>query len=374
MRKLKFCCVLLCNILLLALVSCVDGMEEQMAASTQTANPTVVDLKTARIELEKLLKDIDNSSATRQNDNSVRAISESYSVVLPANRTRSDIGGVTMHVFNFADNKGFALMSGDTRLPSSFALANNGSFNSIDDFDNPGMKLFINRLEGYCANEGGGNGEGGGGGKGHDDDNEHPDVNADGTPTQPTYYYGPWENTVYHDNGYCPVKWGQKYPYNQLCPTIGNVNAVTGCVATATAQLMATYRFPASHNGYAFDWEQMTASPNAYGCTSSAQSQIAWLMSELGKGENLNMDYGVRESGAYSDSIPGTLRRFRFSNGGMVKEYSNHEVDEELKSGNCVLVSGACYKDTVIVGGRQFRDIEKDTNGFAMAFWNAEEL
>jgi len=46
--------------------------------------------------------------------------------------------------------------------------------------------------------------------------------------------------------------WGQGEPYNILCPEIEGQRCVTGCVATALAQVMCTLRWPAQ-----YDWDDM---------------------------------------------------------------------------------------------------------------------
>lgn len=87
----------------------------------------------------------------------------------------------------------------------------------------------------------------------------------------------------------------------------------TGCVATAVAQLMSTYKYPYSHNGYSYDWYDMTANAKGNICSESTQSQIARLMTELGTKDNLDMSYNTNkngESGAKSENIPRTLKKF----------------------------------------------------------------
>lgn len=43
--------------------------------------------------------------------------------------------------------------------------------------------------------------------------------------------------------------WGQDYPYNNLCPTIRDTHCVTGCVATAMAQIVKYWEYPTSGTG-----------------------------------------------------------------------------------------------------------------------------
>lgn len=45
------------------------------------------------------------------------------------------------------------------------------------------------------------------------------------------------------------TQWNQFYPYNYYCPEINGKRAVTGCVATATAQIMNYYEWPKAGHG-----------------------------------------------------------------------------------------------------------------------------
>ena len=50
------------------------------------------------------------------------------------------------------------------------------------------------------------------------------------------------------------IKWDQSSPYNDLCPSISGTKTLTGCVATAMAQIMKYYNWPvkgtSSHQYY----------------------------------------------------------------------------------------------------------------------------
>jgi hypothetical protein len=61
------------------------------------------------------------------------------------------------------------------------------------------------------------------------------------------------------------IAFGQDAPYYNLCPLIGGERAVTGCVATAMAEVMAYYRYP----------EQMTGDPISY-TVDSTDVSVSW--------------------------------------------------------------------------------------------------
>lgn len=123
---------------------------------------------------------------------------------------------------------------------------------------------------------------------------------------------------------------------------------MTGCVATACAQLMSIYNFPSQYNGYTFNWNDMTATPSATNCSVQATGQIARLMQQLGLSTNLNMDYGIEESGADPKNIPRTLKNFGYTNGGTLVDYKTDEIVSELIAGYPVLVGGKLEKHQVL--------------------------
>ena len=112
------------------------------------------------------------------------------------------------------------------------------------------------------------------------------------------------------------IEYDQGEPYNRMCPKYGNERAVTGCVATAMAQIMRYHTFPkrgagevtyTDSNGakvinlanYEFDWEQIL-NTYKYGKYTDAQGDaIAKVM--LACGASLNMNYGVDGSGTFTE-------------------------------------------------------------------------
>ena len=106
------------------------------------------------------------------------------------------------------------------------------------------------------------------------------------------------------------TKWDQVPNYNYLCPGTGSGKAVTGCVATAMAQIMKYWNWPAVGAGYhtyshatygavsanfgntAYNWAGM---PNSI---STNNVNIGTLMFHAGVA--VDMNYSPLESGAYT--------------------------------------------------------------------------
>lgn len=124
------------------------------------------------------------------------------------------------------------------------------------------------------------------------------------------------------------TRWGQSPLYNQLCPKNGmGQQAVTGCVATAMAQIMKYWSYPtvgqggiavdedtdgtdgisgvfsANISGTVYNWNNM---PDVIDANNWAS--IAQLMRDAGI--SVGMDYGIVESGAPSAEVPGAMQRF----------------------------------------------------------------
>ena len=131
------------------------------------------------------------------------------------------------------------------------------------------------------------------------------------------------------------TQWNQGSPYNLLCPS----NSVTGCVATAMAQVMKYWNYPANgigthtytpstHPEYReltvdfgsiyYNWTNMT---NTYSSSSTnAQKQaVATLMYSCGV--SVNMDYTPNSSGTSSQYVASAL-----------KAYFNYSSDVQFQS------------------------------------------
>lgn len=157
--------------------------------------------------------------------------------------------------------------------------------------------------------------------------------------------------------------WNQSEPFNNMCPANGNRRCVTGCVATAMAQIVNYHKLPAgdgtgsasvTYNGttytfdYAnesFDWDNMLDSYNG-SYTSEQANAVAKLMYACGVG--VDMSYGTGASAAATSDVVGALvNHFGFDKGARVFTRSyytlsdwNDLVYNQLKDYGPVQVSG----------------------------------
>lgn len=158
--------------------------------------------------------------------------------------------------------------------------------------------------------------------------------------------------------------WGQTEPYYNECPIYKGERCVTGCVATAMAQVMYYWRFPQrapSLSGYQtrthrfnvpslpsrrMEWDLMlnnyVATPYNY-----AQSDaVAALMRYCG--QSVRMDYSPDGSGAYVNQQLSGMKAFGYNPGAKELAKGNYTYEEwdallqeELLAGHPVLYSGS---------------------------------
>lgn len=132
------------------------------------------------------------------------------------------------------------------------------------------------------------------------------------------------------------TKYNQGEPYNNQCPVINYTNgsewgrAVTGCVATAMAQMMRYWKYPATGQGshsyickpnggqsftesmdfstVTFDWDNMLPVYTYGNYTDTQADAVARLMHACGV--SVDMGYTPNESGANSQAVPVALERY----------------------------------------------------------------
>ena len=121
------------------------------------------------------------------------------------------------------------------------------------------------------------------------------------------------------------IEFDQDTPYNNHCPVLNNGRAVTGCVATAMAQIMTYWKYPSVGVGsttytsstgaqtfnfpdHPFEWKNIldTYTPGNY--TAVQANAIAELM--LACGASVNMNYSSDGSGADSRNVAPALSNF----------------------------------------------------------------
>lgn len=132
------------------------------------------------------------------------------------------------------------------------------------------------------------------------------------------------------------TKYNQGEPYNNQCPVIKYTDgttwgrAVTGCVATAMAQMMCYWKYPATGQGshsyickpnggqsftesmdfstVTFDWDNMLPAYTSGNYTDTQADAVAELMHACGV--SVDMTYSPRASGAVTNNVADALKTY----------------------------------------------------------------
>ena len=122
--------------------------------------------------------------------------------------------------------------------------------------------------------------------------------------------------------------WNQRSPFYNHCPTSGTQHCLTGCIATAMAQVMYYWKYPAEAPamesytsevngvtvgalpGCTFDWDNML---DVYTTSATAQQKDAVAMLMRYCGQACHMGYGASASGAYSEDELAGMKLFGYN-------------------------------------------------------------
>lgn len=186
------------------------------------------------------------------------------------------------------------------------------------------------------------------------------------------------------------VVWGQTEPYNNLCPMYdGQRRTVTGCVATAMAQLMMYYQYPqmlksdipayqtdsyqldmpSVSAGERYDWDNMLPQYSGSAYTAAQANAVAKLMYHCGL--SVKADYGPETSAwcppnvlvkywGYDPDVIKQLNREDFS----LREWTAI-LDAELRASRPVYYSGVSFTS----GGHAFLCDGADGDGLYHINW-----
>ena len=185
------------------------------------------------------------------------------------------------------------------------------------------------------------------------------------------------------------IKWNQGTPYNNMCPLYKGTNrSVTGCVATAMAQVMMYYQYPKElkatikaytaksygiqipeiSSGATYDWDNMLPDYSKSDYSSAQADAVAKLMYHCGAA--VKMNYGP-SSGAnvtpiilatyfgYDADLMQDLTRTVFT----LQQWMTL-IDNELKAKRPILYSGQASD-----GGHEFVCDGSDGNGLYHINW-----
>ncbi len=186
------------------------------------------------------------------------------------------------------------------------------------------------------------------------------------------------------------TKWNQGAPYCWLCPDDGTYYCVTGCVATAMAQVMKYHEWPAkgvgTHSYYweggqqtlsfdygntTFDWKNMLYEYVENEYSTDQAKAVATLMRAAGIA--VDMDYSPEGSGASSYDVTRALvENFNYDKALYIAERDYYTAEEwdaliygEIAAGRPVIYSGVTNNEA----GHEFVVDGYSADGFYHLNW-----
>ena len=325
------------------------------------------------------------SKALSKNKGTVPNLQEAYT-------SKDDMGNNCFYVYNLANGNGYVIVAADDISKPILGYADAGSFN-IDNAPEQ-MKVWLNiyrkQIAAAISSKAAAT----------------PQIKASWQAVMNPSSKNKIQSFGTSPNGQTSVAplvkvfWNQSPQYNNLCPydSVGKGRAVTGCVATAMAQVMKYWNYPATGKGTnsytptkhtyegvqtvnfdstTYQWDSMPA----YIGTATSATQIkaiATLMYSCGVA--VNMNYGSSGSAAYA--LGGAT--YHSANWALVnyfgynpklqgltrKSHSDGEwislIENELNNGRPILYAG---EDTATSAGHCFVLDGYDENNYFHFNW-----
>lgn len=194
--------------------------------------------------------------------------------------------GNAYYVFNAESNGGFVVVAGDDRMPDILGYAEKGNFNTTK------IPTNVKWLMDYYA-------------KIAQSLKGSKEAKATRRAATERAEVLPLMKTT----------WDQGDPYNLHCPEIEGNKALTGCVATAMAQVINFLQWPLTEVKDIPTYQTSTTNTKVaalpakkFNWYNMTEDEIAWLMRYCG--QSVLMNYSTSESGAAPSNIPSALSSF----------------------------------------------------------------
>lgn len=227
------------------------------------------------------------------------------------------------YVFN-AEKGGFVIVAGDERMPEILGYSERGK---IDKETVPcGLKWLLGCYEQMAKNV-----------ESSTMNRSKNRTKSDKAPIAP----------------FVSTTWGQSTPFNAMCPKINGVKSLTGCVATAMAQIMNYFCWPnevtepiPAYTTSTSEVSMPQLEPTTFTWGYLNKSNISKLM--LYCGQAVEMDYGTELSGSYPVVAAEAMKRlFGYDETTNYIEHENYS-DEEW---NNLLYEELSAKKPILYGG-----------------------
>lgn len=263
--------------------------------------------------------------------------------VTSPNTRNSEISDTLLYIVNYADDKGFAIISGDKRAEGLLGVVEQGNYDGSTNTyaENLGFTTFMDKAKSYVASVSGG-----------------PVINdkPEWIVLSKTEYDTIYSNKI---DPLVGVRWGQTGIEGKYAP-----NGVAGCSNIAMGQIMSYFHYPynisitypgASVNSLYLNWTAINSHEVVHfyqGCqaTETAHESISQLIRQLGY-----LNESVYKSEPKATSTYDSKVRISFANLGYTVSpnlisYNNESLENTLKDGKLLYMRGSHISETDTVG------------------------
>ena len=265
----------------------------------------------------------DLNPATRSEKRSVKEIT----LIGNGSKTRSgEEGDSLLYLINFADDKGFVLMSADVRSIPIYAISDTGNFIINEENEVQMTGIIEGAKQNVLA------------------------ASLDTVPVGPGAQIRPWWLMSGWESVPINFRIAPKLSefqsrvseyggFSKYCRNKNGEPAMTGCVAVATEQILSYYQHPTYIDNYYISWENANSS--------AGLNTVARVLQLIGSPKYLNLNYKDNENFATGTSgpIPPTFTKLGYQHcGDFVKFFDNEQVAVDALDAGPILMLGYSSK------------------------------
>ena len=296
--------IILLTVLCCSCIKDANGNKDATALM-QEQSPSPESVRSLRIAMDWADKSIALLDGGKTKSGSARKIESWNALVVPGTKSGKTESDTLLYVFNFADSQGFSIIAANSGVKPILAVTESGHYVAGEPTGNEAFDEYMNGLTERLSYQ----------------------------PGKPELYY--WYDYVMDGdivNRNVGVKWGQDDIYGRYCP-----NGLSGCMATALAQIMAYHGAPSSFyattsmgddfssgESVPLFWPGIKTHSMSHTDTRSCNSyhkNIGALLREIGS--QVDMNYGSGESTASTYKVPDAFKYFGYVASSPVKFNAN---------------------------------------------------
>ena len=304
--------------------------ENELVYQEHSTTVSVVNKRSLAEALEIAQEAISLLGTQQSRSGDIRTIDMKNVQYLSSNKnSRSQNDDTLLYVINYADDKGFAVVSANPNTTGLIAVTEKGTYSSTseDISNNDGMKMFMDMAKLYVS-----------------------DPNNELERSGPVTMLEVFEKQDTIDTYILPkltTKWGQTYYEGAYCP-----NGYSGCGNTALAQIMAYFEYPtqmdltyenAPTNRINLDWTEIKKYEGHFYndmANEAACRNIGYLCRQLGELTHSTYGTSPNATATFTEDALEAMSSLGYFVSSEVKDYNKNNFLTALSNNNLIYMRG----------------------------------